>query len=266
MQRDTRSSKWLLIACILMLAASVSHGYMRKGKEKTLTALTRESDSVIVGSCKGKKVDWVGKSLETQYTIEVQEQLKGKLYKTGQQVVITLPGGELTTPPLTQYVEMVPRMFVGEDVALFLKKDPPQVPAFIRAKINPKSNLHTGPFIVGWYEGKFSVVTDKRDGKRKVTRINLDRFAMTQQEAVLERVVKAVANGSGPIANVPVVELGGGLVTTPEGKAVLDKVTQATGPVAPIPAPKVTPLPEGTRAIPVQDFDEFKAQIKTLAE
>jgi hypothetical protein len=237
---------------------------MRVGKASSLKTLTVASDAVVVGKCVGKKSEMVGRIIETDYEIEVSEVLKGSVYRPGQRLTITVPGGDLTTPPISMAVPAQARMFVGEKVALFLSTKPVAGMAGQTPRPNAhKSKLLTTPRVVGGEEGKFSIYTDAADGAEKVTRINLEDYGYVHNDRVLERMLRAMAVGDLQVTSAPVVDLGGGTYTTPEGQALLDAALSASGDAAPV-AGKKSPA-KGTGVPPAQDFEAFKTMVKQFS-
>jgi hypothetical protein len=274
---DVRLKSVLLVFLILVVASS-GWTLTRKGRERTLEELTKESDSVVIGVCKSKKAEFVGKIIETDYEIEVSERLKGK-GKGGpkETIVITVPGGELTTPPISQAVSHAPIMFLGEEVALFLKDTAPAAPTQQAAeKRNPKSKLWTSPQVVGWAEGKFSVVTDKKSGKKRIARVVPEEYGWVNHDEAIRRAISSVASGDANLVEGDVVEISAGLYTTPEGKSVLDKITAG---IAHAEDHEKEHAPKGAAAkanapgkqqsygpVIVQDFDDFKAKVRSFVK
>ena len=279
MAHYVRLKSVLLVFCIFVLTGT-AFSFTRKGGERTLEQLTNESDSVVIGVCKGKKAQFIGRMIETEYEVEVTERLKGKARKGSETISLTLPGGELTTPPITQSVSYTPVMYQGEEVALFLKDNAPAQPASLKAKQNPKSKLWSSPQVVGWAEGKFSVVTDKKTGKKRVARVIPEEYGWANEDQSIRRALKAIASGDAPMTEGEVVPLGEGMYTTPEGKAVLDKVTagvtyaeeqkKAAADAKAAAAPK-TPEHKTEKQRPygpvvVQDLDDFKAKVRSFVK
>jgi hypothetical protein len=266
---ERSAMRWMMCSVLALALGTTAWAAKRTGKDMSLKTLTDQSDSVIIGKCKDKNVQWVDKHLETSYNVEVQETLKGKSFKQGQTMAVTVPGGELTTPPLTQYVEMVPTMFPGEGVALFLKDTGPEAPPSVKARINPKSKLWTSPQVVGWSQGKFSVYTDKKDGRQKIARLNLEQMGAVPQSRALERLLHAVASGDVAVTSAPVVDLGDGVQTTPEGRDLfnrLSKAESANSANAAAVKKNVVPTSRGPEQLKAQDLEDFKAQVRKFAE
>lgn len=252
------------LAAVALLPA-VAAAETRVGGQMTLQQLTRASDTVVLKTCTDKQVRVVGRHVETDYTVKVTEPLKGKR-TAGQVINMTYPGGELTTPPITQAVQGMPHMLRGEDVALFLDEKPVRLPASIEARRDSKSRVTVGPRIVGLDEGKFTVFTDKATGQRRVTRISLENYGYAHQDKVFQTVLRAVATNQMNTTSGTVVALGGGVYTSPQGKALLDRIRLPEPPKNVARSAGEVRSTIGKREAPiVQDLESFKAQIKTFA-
>jgi hypothetical protein len=268
MLRSTVGWKCLILACAVVAYAMPSRALTRQGKPATLEDMTRQSDSVLIGQCKSKKVNVVGRHFETDYEVEVGEMLKGKGHAPGEKIRLTVMGGELTTPPITQMLQYQPHMFEGEEVALFLEEKPLQVSPQLAARANPQSKLHTTPRVVGMADGKFSVFTDTASGKKKLTRVNLEDYGYVHQDRALQRILRAVATGDAKSIEGPVVPLGNGLYTTPDGKQMIDRVVNPAPPdklSRSATAEDVMKSVQKRLPIAVQDLDEFKEQVRGFA-
>lgn len=234
-----------------------AYAVRRRGDERTLQRLTAEADSVVVGECKSKKVNVVGLHFETDYEVEIQESLKGGKHPGGSKVLLTVPGGTLTTPALTQLTMGQPHMFQGEQVVLFLDEKPRQLPAEMAKRADPKSKLLTTPRVVGMYEGKFSVLKDSQ-GARKVTRLNMESMGYAHDDQVAQRVLSAMGNGELKVTNGPAV-----VPSSPSGSAP----AASAAPKANMPrtAGFSQALNTPGSLPPVQDFEEFKALVRGFA-
>lgn len=266
----------ILATVATLLVAGTSTAYIKRGKDMTLEQLTRAADAVVLGRCTGKSTRWVRGHIETDYEIVVSEKLKGsKSFNPGATVHLTVMGGESTTPPITQYTELQVHMYKGEEVALFLRTTPAGTEKARERAARIGSKLLTTPRVVGMNEGKFTVVVDETDGRRKLTRVNLENYGFMPQDMVLQRVLRAVARREVTVTDQPVVELGGGLVTSPEGKALIDAAaagSKAPVSVAPAPDEKSDPGSQSVirtirrgSPIPLQDLEEFKNQVRQFA-
>lgn len=260
-----------ILASALALFASGATAGLRTGREMTLQELTKASDSVITGKVTSKEARLVGARAETYYEVEVTDVMKGKHAK-GKRLQLTVPGGELTTPPLTQYVQWTPHMYQGEDVALFLKDEP--YPAQQRAAVaNPQVRANFGPQVVGWYEGKFSVFTDQADKRQKVTRIDTENLGYTHQDRVLEKLLRAYATHQAATTSGPVIDMGGGVTLTPDGKALFDRAAAAIAADEAAHPPVATVRPSTANAAKlakknqmVEDLEDFKSEVRSFAK
>lgn len=280
--------KFALLVLLVLGIAGVGTSFFRRDREKTLEELSNASDSIVIGVCRQKNAHFVGKMIETDYEVEVTERLKGHHKSSGKDtVMVTIPGGELTTPPITQAVSFTPLMYVGEEVALFLADAPavqatPGVTTQGGAKtLHPNSKLRTSPQVVGWAEGKFSVVTDKKSGQKKVARIIPDDYGWTNNDRAIRNAIHAVSTGAAPVVEGEVVPIAEGIYTTPEGKSVLDKITQgvtyaeeqqrqqqkkAAAGAKPAAAKKAVTKQQPYGPVVVQDFEDFKAKVRSFVK
>jgi hypothetical protein len=261
------SIRWRPLFAVLSILAltAAANAFSRRGKEATLEELTNSADSVVIGKCKSKTVNVIGRHFETDYEIEVSDSLKGKSLQANSKLLITVPGGELTTPPITQMVQGQAHMFAGEEVALFLDEKPLNLSSELSKKIDAKSKVATTPRLVGMYEGKFTVFTDQRDGKRKISRINLEERGFAHQDRVLQRVIRAVASGEIKSEAGQMIPLGNGLYTTPAGKAMIDQAKSRSIPDevnrTPTENQVMSAYKKGGPFV-VQDLEEFKQQVR----
>lgn len=256
---------------ILLFAAAIcctaaAEAVVRRAPESSLQKLSTDSDTIVIGKCVDKKAQYMGGIIATEYRVEVTDVLKGP--KTaGSMLTLTIPGGDLKDPPLSMHSPVHSSMYAGEKVALFLRNPKPS-PA-LAAGQNPvpgREKLRESMQIVGGYEGKFSVFTDKADGREKITRLRLESFGYVHKDQTLERMLNALATGDIQATSGPAVSLGQGLYTSVDGKAMLDQIIarEAQNPDA---VPVATPVPtapaSGTGQIPpVQDFEDFKSTVR----
>lgn len=262
-KRNLRWGTVLFVAAILPIVFPAG-AVRRVGRERTLQELTQQSDSVIIGHCRSKNVRFSGKLIETEYEVEVTDQLKGGKPTAARVITLTLPGGEMTTPPLTQYVPLQAHMYAGEDVALFLKEYTAEPPASVAKRVDRSSRLFTSPQIVGWYEGKFTVFTGT-DGKRKIARVNLESHRTQHTDAALQRVIKAISTGAVQTINGPAIPLGDGLYTNTAGKQIIDRVQEGLDEQKTGTAVAASPG-RSTKALSVQDLEEFKDQVRKFSK
>ena len=220
----------LVPVCSIVLMASASSAAVRRGPEMTLEQLTKKADSVVIG-----KVDQedrrrcVGSVLRPIMRSRWRRTLKGKLRQPGNRFVMTVLGGSVSYPPITQFAELQPQMMKDEDVALFLRETPVKMPDDMKKAISPDSKLPTTPRCIGMNEGKFTVFTDQKDGRRKIARMSMEYYGYVHDDDQMQKIIRAVATHEVNVTSGPVVKLGGGLVTTPEGKAMIDAAAEAKG-------------------------------------
>jgi len=251
------------VGVLSLAAASLCYGAQRFGKDMNLEQLTLKSDSIVIGTVVSKKVNVVDRHFETDYEIQVSEQLKGDGNGAGQKFTLTTPGGEITTPPLGMFVQLQAHMFPGEEVALFLNDKPRQVDPMVAAQVRGNTKLLTTPRVVGSYEGKFSIITNPADGKKKILRYSLENLGYVPNDKTMQRVLNAVASGDLQSTSGQVVDLGGGLSTTPEGKTVLDSTMKANSKAR---DEKIISSLKKNGAIKVQDLDEFTSQVRNFVQ
>ena len=130
----------------------------------SLEKLTNESDMVVLGNCTGKNVVDQGGKIYTEYTIQVNETLKGAALK---EVKVRQLGGEINGRGL--YVAGVAKFTPAEEVMVFLTKD--------------SNGLRD---VVGWAQGKFHIYYDDQTKKK---------YAMQQMEGL-----SLAKKGSGEIS------------------------------------------------------------------
>jgi hypothetical protein len=110
--------------------------------------LTHRADVVAIGRVKETKAEWneTRSSIRTRVTLNVEEYLKGS---AGNSFDVFVPGGEVEG--VGELYTHMPAFSKDEEVVVFLEKD--------------KRNRWR---ISGGNQGKFSVATDKKSGKRVV--------------------------------------------------------------------------------------------------
>jgi hypothetical protein len=148
---DRRSpARWLAFAAAFLLAQGSSATTAVLMSDADMVAA---SDTIVSGSVLETRSAWVGRQLVTIATVAVDEALLGSPALT---VEVVLPGGiDMNRPvPIAMSWPGAPSLGVGEEVVLFLTGEDPAV---------------GGPTIVGFSQGKFSIVT-ARDGSRRVGR------------------------------------------------------------------------------------------------
>jgi hypothetical protein len=108
-----------------------------------------EAEVVVTGRCSGVQSQWLDRDLVTLATIEVSEVLKGQ---AGSTLTVVLPGGvDVNRPvPVAMTFPAAPEIYLGEEVLLFLIGE---------------DRVAQGFGIVGFSQGKFSLVEDAAGGK-----------------------------------------------------------------------------------------------------
>ncbi|PKO18130.1 hypothetical protein CVU37_07365 [candidate division BRC1 bacterium HGW-BRC1-1] len=258
------SSIFYALAAVALLPLS-AFADSRAGGEPTLQDLTKTADSIVVGSCVNTKTAVVGsRSIETTYEVQVSEALKGKR-AAGGLISITVPGGELTTPPIAMAVQGMPQLTKGEEVILFLDEKPETISATASKRRSPQSQQGKGPRVVALDSGKFTIYKDEKTGQRKVARVRMADFGFVHQDSAYRKVLRSVATGDMKMVDGQVVPLSGGVYTSPEGRDALAKV-KATAPKAMAKSSnQVKGAVDSSGGIVVQNLDEFKAQIRQFA-
>lgn len=260
------SNHWKISSCAILCLGFSALSFavtQRKAGQPTLEQLTKASDEVIIGKVKHKSAGFVGRNIETNYDIEVSDLLKGKNYQPGRQVQMTVIGGSITSPPLTQFVEAQPYMYSGQEVALFLTTQAVKRTSQQLNQVNPQSKLLTTPRVVGMNRGVFTVFTDK-DGSRKLARINLEERGIIPQDDVLSKTVSAVKSGAMKRIDLPVVPL------TADSANSRDPLEQTGRQLDPhsgkLPAHLALGRIDASGPIPVQDLDEFKSDVRKFSQ
>ncbi len=181
----------ILMAAALLACGNVSAVEMTTGPA-TIKQLVNSSDTVVIGKCLGKSSAMVGKHIETTYEFSVEESLKGSR-GAGSKISLTVPGGELSTFPLGEFVPEQAHMYKGEETALFLKEVPPGT---VRKSMVPSnSKLPDSPKVVGGWQGKYTVYSDATTGKKSLVRFNLENYGYAHNDDVMQKFIKAYSEG-----------------------------------------------------------------------
>ena len=130
--------------------------------------MTRQADLIAIGQCVDTRSRWIDRDLVTEATISVSEVLKGEADST---VTVILPGGIDANRkiPIAMTYPGAPQIAPQEEVFLFLTR----------------AEESTGGYaIMGFSQGKFSIVDDGEGGKvvsRDLTRVRLrDKSGLTR--------------------------------------------------------------------------------------
>jgi hypothetical protein len=257
------------LTCALAVAGALAlsaRAEIRTMKNISIEKLTKASDSVVVGRCVDKTVKALGGFVETEYTIRVDETLKGKSRKAGQEFTMTVPGGELTTPPITMSVAGMPHMVPDEDVVLFLKDAQAQPDTRIAERRNPKSLVGTGPMTVGLNEGKFTVITDRTDGIKKVARLNLENYGLAHQDRIYAKALGALASRQLRAQNSPAKDLGGPAPSAaPEPPKAPDHEAHGERQVLALSGDEAAAQISRQGGVSLIEIQDFKAQVRNSA-
>lgn len=141
--------------------------------------MTARASDIVVGTCTGARSVWVGRTLVTLATVSVSESLKGD---SGAELTVVLPGGvdANRAVPIAVTWPGAPSLAPNDQVMLFLEGAAP---------------LRDGHQIVGFSQGKFSVVRDAfgRTFASSTRRANAEAVDFT---AFKERVRELVRQGA----------------------------------------------------------------------
>jgi len=261
-----------LVRGVLAMFAVSAHlsafALMRAAEPMDIQQLTRNADEIVVGHVVSEETAVVGNRLQTNYKILVNENLRGRNpdMTSGREFAMTLPGGTLTTPPLAQYVSGMPYMVKGEDVVLFLKKPAPL--ATSRA-VDPAvdGNLRTSYQILGYDQGRFSVITDRKSGRKMVTRLNLENYGLLNTRKDLNSTLDALSQNQIPMVPGNVVRQPG----TPAVPADKDPLEATAADVLKLTKEQRKAARENTerimrmRGVPAQNLDTFREQVVRYA-
>jgi hypothetical protein len=143
MKKAAVAALWLLV---LALAAPAL-------RATTVVALSEEemiqqADLILTGRCTRLESTWIDRQLVTLATVSVSAVLKGQ---PGSEITVVVPGGIDVNRkvPVAMTFAGAPKMFVGEDVLLFL---------------TPEGRVTNGWMVAGFSQGKYTIV-DSPQGK-----------------------------------------------------------------------------------------------------
>lgn len=148
-----------LFGALCLLALSVTTSWATTARQLSNQALAGEADLVVIGKCVDVTTAWVDRMLVTLATIQVSENLRG----SGSSLTVVLPGGiDPNRPvPIMMSYPGAPQIALDEEVFLFLEDE---------------TSTLGGYTVVGFSQGKFSIVTDSHGRKlvdRDLRTINL---------------------------------------------------------------------------------------------
>ena len=156
--------------CLLVAALAVPAAWATTAVELTVTDMIQEAEIIVTGHCTQLQSQWVDGDLVTLATIQVSEVLKGQ---AGAQVTVVLPGGvDANRPvPVAMSFPGAPEILQQEDVLLFLAAE---------------GRIANGLSIVGWSQGKFSLV-DSPEGGQKIATQDLGALNLQSRTGALRR-------------------------------------------------------------------------------
>lgn len=160
---------------------------LKKLSEKELVDL---ADVIMVGQVDKKEARWVGSHIETTFGIRAKEYWKGDL---GASFEFSQMGGEIERPlPITMQADGAPGFFEGEQVILFLenpKKNPNDKGA---STLPPDSKLPASCKVVGWAQGKYTIIKDSNTSQEKVIRLGMEDMRILDRRELDKRIEAAM--------------------------------------------------------------------------
>ena len=200
MNRGAVRKFWLLIFAI----AAISAGTFGIVQKLSVEQMTQMADSIVLGDVVNLVSQWedtgAGKGIFTYVTIDASQYVKGSGYRT---VMFKIPGGQVGD--ITQVVTDVPSFTLGEKTIVFLQqKDFP---------------------VVGWHQGKFTVVGDKIVGLGANVNDFISMIQLIQQEKGLNPIASPTIDGGITGDNQKAPETPG--LGTPRPPIVLEKLPKA---------------------------------------
>lgn len=145
--------RFVVVVCLVVLALAVPGLWATTLAKMSNADLTNKAQLIVMGQCLKLQSSWVGRDLVTLVTVSVSEVMKGSERST---VTVVLPGGADADRrvPIAVTYPGAPRIMPDETVFLFLSSE---------------SRVADGFAIVGFSQGKFSIVEDA-DGHKMVSR------------------------------------------------------------------------------------------------
>ena len=132
----------------------------------SLKDMTEKADAILIGRSVDIRSQWVGKKIFTYVTLSVDNYLKGDM---GPTVVVTQLGGRVETPyPLEMHIPGSPVFGLGEKVIVFIAE-----------------NSNGENQVLGWSQGKLSILKDRRTGKDIVIGSTASEAVADTQQAKL---------------------------------------------------------------------------------
>lgn len=267
---NTHGNMLKMAAVTAALIALPAWGYALQmtGTPMDVQQLTRSADEVLVGHVLEEETVAIGRRIETNYTIQVNENVKSRSrdMAPGQRFTLTLPGGSLESPPITQYVTGTPYLVEGEEVVLFLRR-PDQRSATRAIDPSEEGGLRNTYRVVGYNQGRFSVLRDQESGDRMVTRVNLSDFGLANTSKDMKRVLKGIEEQKLPVIRQSLLpQTGSAAATRAKDPLEVTPVDETALTVEQRQQrAEATKRQRQRKAIPVEAFDSFMQQVRQHA-
>jgi hypothetical protein len=141
-----------LFGALGLIVLGVSTTWATTARQLSNQGLAQQADLVVIGKCVDVRTAWIDRLLVTLVTIQVSENLRG----SNSSVTVVLPGGIDANRPVPVMVSFpgAPQITLDEEVFLFLEDETPALGGYT---------------VVGFSQGKFSIVTDSQ-GRKLVER------------------------------------------------------------------------------------------------
>jgi hypothetical protein len=177
----------ILMCLFCLLFPMIIHASaLKKLSEKELVDL---ADVIVIGQVDKKEARWVGQHIETTFGIRAKEYWKGDL---GASFDFTQMGGELQRPlPITMQADGAPGFFEGEQVILFLEKPEKNPNGKGASTLPPESRLPASCKVVGWAQGKYTIIKDSKTNQDKVVRLGMEDMRVLDRREMDRRIEAA---------------------------------------------------------------------------
>ncbi|MGC8741405.1 MAG: hypothetical protein ACP5QZ_11590 [Candidatus Sumerlaeaceae bacterium] len=226
---------------------------------ETFESLAQKADAIVVGKCVSKNCVVRRGVFVTTHQVQIGETLKGKSVRAGDTVSVATLGGTLKTPPLTQFVNDQPEILEGEDVLLFLQQ-PANTSAQRKSAI---PELASSARVVGGAKGKYSVITDPKDNKRKVVNVRCEDYGVMPDDRLLRTILRALEKGELQTTDTTQLQdLGGGVRGPESAKPILDNAVRITESLRVVkPDQFQQTMRTNAKPVPAPTLEEVKAKI-----
>lgn len=145
----------VLLLAVFILGMAFTPAGASQVKKMDMDGMVKKADLIITGTViQVKAVREAnpvtgGQSIYTYVTVDLDDVLKGEL--KGSSYTFRVLGGEISGEPVGEKLADAPEFKMGQEVFLFLKKDP---------------KLYSP--VVGLFQGRFNLVMDKKTGHKLV--------------------------------------------------------------------------------------------------